>query len=276
MFEITKKIGITEYRDVINAVQVKYNYDLSNFSLTSLRRRIEKVYNMYNFNDIEDFINKLTTDEDFYETFLKEISVPTTEMFRDPSMWVELKDKLFNRGKIKGEYKIWIPEFTSDDELYSMLVILKETGFTGSKITASSNSKKNIEKITTGIVDLKKMEVNAANYTRQEGNFQLSKYFDMEEKRAIFDNVLLSEVNIVKHNLFVDEPIAHDFNIILFRNRFLYYNLQLQNKVLESLYDSLQIGGYLIIGINESLDGSPIQGKFNFLSKNENILKKIR
>lgn len=277
MFEITKKIGITEYREIIAAVLNKYNYDLSNFAMTSLKRRMEKVYNLFNFNDIEDFINKLTTDEDFYETFLREISIPTTEMFRDPPMWIELKEKLFNKSKNKTDYKIWMPEFTSDDELYSLLVTLKETGFlSNSQIYASSNSKKNIEKLPTGIVDLKKMEVNAANYTRQEGAYQISKYFDMEEKRAIFDNVLLSEVKILRHNLFTDNLIFTDFNLILFRNKMLYYNMQLQNKVIEILYNSLLPGGSLIIGINESLDGSPLQGKFNYISKTENILKKIR
>jgi chemotaxis protein methyltransferase CheR len=277
MTENLKKIGITEYREIIASVQSCYGYDISDFAMTSLKRRIEKVYNLYNFNDVEDFISKLVSDEEFYETFLKEISVPTTEMFRDPQMWIELKDKILTKLKSKSEFKIWVPEFTSDDELFSLLIVLKETGcLSMSNIIASSYCKKNIEKLPFGIVDLKKMEVNSANYTRQEGDFQLSKYFDIEEKRAIFDNILLSEVKIERHNLFNDEPISSDFNLVMFRNKFLYYNLQLQNKVLEKLYNSLQIGGILIIGINESIDGSVLQNKFNIISKTENIFKKTR
>ena len=56
----------------------------------------------------------------------------------------------------------------------------------------------------------------------------------------------------------------------------LYYNLQLQNKVLETLYYVLQNNGHLIIGVNETMEGSIMQSKFSSISKTENILKKIR
>lgn len=277
MTEIIKKIGISEYREIIVALQQRYNYNFSDYALTSLKRRIEKVYNQYNFTDIEDFLTKLTSDEDFYETFLKEIFVPTTEMFRDPQLWIELKEKIFIKSKFKGDFKIWVPEFTTDDEIFSLLITLKETEcLIQSKITATSWSKKNIEKLPLGVVDLKKMEANSANYTRQEGDFQLSKYFDIEEKRAVFDNVLLSNVTIKKYNIIDEELFANDFNLVLFRNKILYYNLQLQNKIIEKLYNSLSMGGYLIIGINESMESSPFQNKFLAVSKTENIFKKVR
>lgn len=277
MNEVDKKIGLNEYREIIAAIKENYGHDFSDFALTSLKRRIEKVYTLFNFIDHENFIEKISSDEDFYEIFLKEISIPTTEMFRDPPMWIELRQRILPKLKQKNQLKFWIPEFTSDDELFSLLVILHEENcLANSEIIASSFSKRNIEKLPQGIVDLKKMEINSANYTRQEGYFQLSKYFDIEEKRAIFDNSLLSKVKIVYHNLFSDKIISDDFNVIIFRNRFLYYNLQLQNRVLEQLYNSLSQSGFLIIGINETIEGSVLQNKFNLASKTENIFKKVR
>jgi len=277
MFEITKNINISEYKDIITVIKNSYNFDFSNFSLTSFKRRLEKVYNLYNFKNIEEFIKKLQIDEDFYETFLKDISIPTTEMFRDPQMWIELREKILCKVTPKTEFKIWIPEVTSDDELYSLLIVLDEMHLLyTSKIYVSTFVKQNLEKIKSGVVDIKKMEANSANYTRHNGDFQLSKYFDIEEKRAIFDQVLLSKVEYKHHNLFNSLPFENNFNLIIFRNRMLYYNLQLQNKVLETLYYVLQNNGHLIIGVNETMDGSIMQSKFSSISKTENILKKIR
>jgi len=277
MFEINKNITIAEYKEILAEIKNSYSFDLSNYALTSFRRRLEKVYNLYNFKNVEEFIKKIQTDEEFYETLLKETSVPTTEMFRDPQMWIELRDKILSKVTPKSDFKIWIPEVTTDDELFSLLIILEEMNLINStKIYASTFVKQNLDKIKLGIVDIKKMEANSANYTRHNGDYQLSKYFDIEEKRAIFDQVLLSKVEYKYHNIFNSSLFDNTFNLVIFRNRMLYYNQQLQNKVIDTIYNSLQTNGYMIIGVNETMEGSLIQNKFNLISKTENIFKKIR
>ncbi len=277
MFEIVKNITFTEYKEIINIIKTTYNVDFVNYATASLKRRVERVYNLYNFKNVEEMLAKIKADEEFFDAFLKETSVPTTEMFRDPQMWIDLKEKVLSKISPRSEYKIWVPEITTDEELFTLLIVLYEMQILGlTKIYASTNIQQNIEKIKTGVLDIKKMETNSANYTRHNGDYQLSKYFDLEEKRAIFDQVLLSKVEFKFNNFFDINHIDSGFNLILFRNRMLYYNPNLQNKALDIVYNSLQLNGHLIIGINETMDGSVHQTKYSLISKTENIFKKIR
>ena len=99
MTVINKKIGISDYKQILNIIRENYNIDFSNYALTSLKKRIEKIYTLYNFISIEDFIKKIGTESKFFETFLFDISVPTTEMFRDPPMWLNLKEHVLPKYK---------------------------------------------------------------------------------------------------------------------------------------------------------------------------------
>lgn len=275
MEEIINKLGITEYREIIATIKINYGIDMTDYALTSLKRRFEKCFMLYNFRSTDQLIDKLKKDKYFFENFLNDISVPTTEMFRDPPMWKELKEIILPRYKNEKEIKIWVPEITTDDELFSLLIILYETELLNiSKIYATSIGNKIIENAKKGYTELKKMETNTANYKRIEGHSLLSQYFTQEDRKAVFNKNLLNKVIFQQHNLFTDSLPEKGFKLILFRNRMLYYNPPLQTKAIKILYESLVPGGYFICGVNESLECCTNDEKFSVVNPNENIFKK--
>jgi chemotaxis protein methyltransferase CheR len=268
------KLSIVEYRDIITAINKFCGIDFSDYALTSLKRRFEKVLVLYNFKEVTDFIIRLETDKILLESVLFDISVEETEMFRDPPMWQDLKDVILTKFEHEPEYKIWLPECTSGDELFSLLILLKELKLIDKAIIyATSMCSKNLEVIKTGNIDLKKLESNTANFRRMRGDNQLSNYVDVQEKRASVDLSLFKNVTFIKHDLLKDKSPGN-FKIILFRNKMLYYNQQLQSKAIEIIHNSLLPGGYLIIGVNESMEGSGMHDKFILTNPTENIFKK--
>lgn len=268
------KLGIVEYRNILSAVNQVYNVDFSEYALTSLKRRIEKLLYNFSFKTADDLILKLQSDAVFFEVFLKEIAVEDTEMFRDPPMWQDLKENVLPKYAHDADVKIWMPDVGSGDELFSLLIMLKESFILEKvKIIVSSISQKCIDHIKTGVIDLKKIEVNTANYRRIKGEFQLTKYIDIEEKKAFLNQALLKDVNFVKGDFFKLRP-QFMFKLIVFRNKMLYYNPQLQCKALEVLNEHLLPGGYLVTGINETIENCPASEKFSLFNPTENIYKK--
>ncbi len=269
------RLGITEFRNIIAAIIKTYNIDFSDYALTSLKRRFEKVIALYNFKDLEDFIQKLEVDANFFESFLNDIAVEETEMFRDPPMWQDLKDTILSKFEGENEYKIWLPDSTSGDEMYSVLILLKELRLLDmTNVVVTCMSSKNIDQIKNGFIDIKKVETNTANYRRLRSDFQFSKYIDVEEKKAIIDPSLMRNVTFLKHDLFRDKAPAN-FRIVVFRNKMIYYNQHLQAKALEIIYNSLLPGGHFVIGINESIENYGYQDKLALVNPTENIFKKV-
>ncbi|MEX2232492.1 MAG: CheR family methyltransferase [Cyclobacteriaceae bacterium] len=69
---------------------------------------------------------------------------------------------------------------------------------------------------------------------------------------ALFDRSLRNNVVFAAHNLASDESF-NEFQLILCRNVLIYFNQDLQNKVMNLFYNSLCTFGILGLGNKESL-----------------------
>ena len=105
------ELGIVDTRNIIKVLDDVYNFDFKNHALTFFKRRIENFIALHNLKDTEGFIQKVEKDKNFFEIFLKDICVETTEMFRDPSLWRLLKDDLLVKNIANTtNFKIWLPK----------------------------------------------------------------------------------------------------------------------------------------------------------------------
>jgi chemotaxis protein methyltransferase CheR len=272
---IRYEIGIVETRNIIKAIQDTYGLDFRDYALTSFKRRLEEIITNNGLKDAEGLINRLTNYKDFIDYFLSEIAPETTEMFRDPSLWRSVRDEIIPEiVKGSNKPKIWVASFDSGQELYSLAIVLKEAGLLSEvQIYASALSDKTVDKIKTGKIDVKELEVNDANYVRLNGKLSFSDYYKIENGLPILDSSLIQNVTFVKINTVYDN-IPGGIKFILFRNQMIYYNQLLQDKVLMNLSNSVVPGGYLAIGIKETLENTNTSNKFTVFNDLEKIYKK--
>jgi len=270
------ELGIVEIREILRVIKEKYKYDFSNFALTSLKQRLEKTIIRNNLNGFQGLIKLITDNTQYFDTFLYELFVPSTEMFRDPSLWRWLRDELFTKlteDKLNN-YKIWLPNCISGGELYSIAILLFELGILDKvRIIASSVSEKSINNMKRGIYDLKKIEVSNENYTRSLGSRSLDVYYEIDRYFANRDISLIRNVEFHKQNLdYDDSPM--NVKLILFRNSLIYYNPGLQEKILKKMYESLSASGHLIIGIKERIRDTTSFKGFDVVEESERVYKR--
>jgi chemotaxis protein methyltransferase CheR len=272
---IKYEIGIVETRNVIKAILDTYKYDFRDYALTSFKRRLEQVVMNNGFKDADGLINRLTSTSDYFEHFLHEITPETTEMFRDPSLWRSIRDEILPdimRGSNKP--KIWVASFDSGEELFSLAIMLKESGLLFDvQLYSSVMSDKTLEKIKNGRIDAKELEVNEANYVRYNGKKNFTDYYNTDSGQVILDTSLIQGVNFIKLNTLY-ENVPGGIKLALFRNQMIYYNQLLQEKVLNQLANSVVPGGYLGIGVKETLEGTNALAKFSVFNDSEKIYKK--
>ena len=269
------ELGIVDTRNIIKTLQDVYDYDFKNYALTFFKRNVEKVIANYNLRDADSFIKKIELDKDFFEVFLQEMTVETTEMFRDPSLWRVLKEEILPTT-IPGSanYKIWLPEVSSGEELYSLTIVLKKLRLLDQvQIYASSLSELYLEKIKTGYFDPKKIEVNDSNYSRIFSESQLSDFYKYENERAYWDTSLIENVKFLKQNIIFDD-YPKGIKLILFRNQMIYYNQILQERFIKIMYNCLVPGGVLVIGNNEKIEYWNSEKDYTLIDKTERIYKK--
>ena len=269
------ELGIVDTRNIIKVLDDVYNVDFKNHALTFFKRRVESFIKSNNFKDTDSFIQRIEKDKDFFELFIRDICVETTEMFRDPSLWRLLKEDIFPKNIASTpNFKIWIPEVNSGEELFSLAIMLKKLKLSENvQIIATSISELYLERIKTGFFDVKKIETNDANYSRIFADGKLSDYYTQKEDGAYWNTSLIENVKLIKQNIIFDE-YPKGTKLILFRNQMIYYNQILQERLMKIMYNSLVPAGHLLVGNNERIEYWNSEKDYVLVSNTESIYKK--
>lgn len=88
------EIDISELRKITDYVKTKFGFDFTEYAISSFRRRISRIMHLGKFESVDKIIAKLETKSDYFEEFLCEITVNTTEYFRDPTFWKSMREKV--------------------------------------------------------------------------------------------------------------------------------------------------------------------------------------
>ncbi len=268
-------LGISDMKNLFQSLNNTYSLDLSNYALSSLKSRVEDFMLNYHFSSIDELIHKVESDLSFFQMLLNKVLVETTEMFRDPEFWNFLKINILSRTNYQNDLKIWIPECNSGEELYTLQIIIHQLNLQQkSKVCLTTLSALNIERISKASLEIKKMEINSANFERYQEQGKLEEYFSNKSNSFKLNPEYIENTEIISHNLFTDK-IPGIFDLIIFRNKMLYYNPSLKIDALKILNTALKPGGYIAIGIKESLDFPAWEQEYIVVSESERIYKKV-
>jgi chemotaxis protein methyltransferase CheR len=267
-------IGISELKNLILNIKTNKGIDFSDYAYSSLKRRIESFMLQFHFKNIDELIHKINKDEYFFDLFLEAILVDTTELFRDPEFWQALKTFVLKRMSTADKIKILIPECNSGEELFSLLIVLKQLELIEkTNILVTSLCTPNVKRIKNAAIEIKKMDANSANFERFDENGNIFDFFNERGSAVKLDSDLLKNVTVEKHNLF-NEKLTRDYDLILYRNKTIYYNQQLKSEAFKILSGSLKTGGYIAVGIKEPFEYTETGKTFSVYNESEKIYKK--
>ncbi len=272
-------IEISELRNLCQIVKEKYNYDFNNYAMSSFKRRVLRVLEIHKISSTLALIEKIKYDAAFFKVFLNEITVNVTEMFRDPSLWRDLRDKILpNLFSTHETIKIWHAGCSSGEEVYSMCILLKEMGLLHKvKIYATDIDEPILAKAKEGKYTIKNMiDVNEKNYIRLGGIQKLSDYYTETSGGFVKMNPSLVENVVYRSHDLVKSGVFNKFDLILCRNVLIYFNQQLQNDVFKMFHESLFNYSYFIIGSKETLIWSDVASKFIIVNSEEKVFKKVK
>ncbi len=267
-------INESEIEILTNQVYHKYGYDFSDYSYTSIKRRIDRIIYNYKILSFEFLIDKVINDPVFFNTFLEEITVNVTEMFRDPEFYRTLRLVVIPEIENKSIIRIWHAGCSSGEEVYSMAILLKEAGLLEkSLLYATDINQQVLESAASGMFSVDDMLMCKENYLSSGGVKKLHDYYSVKFGKAVFNDEFKNRIVFSHHNLGIDQSF-NEFNIILCRNVLIYFNRNLQDKVVKLLSSSLSNNGYLALGLKESIDFTNSFDDFEIVSKVQKIWRK--
>lgn len=251
-----------------------YGYDFTGYSKASLKRRVIRLYTLDKIPGFAEFRYKVNSDPIYFKRFVEQITVNVTEMFRDPGFFKTLREVVLPRLGTYPLIRIWLAGCSTGEEAYSIAILLKELNLLHkSLIYATDLNPLVLEKASQGMFPLTHMKQYSENYIASGGKNDFSIYYTAKYSLAKFDQELRSKLIFSTHNLVSDRSF-NEFQLILCRNVLIYFDRDLQHKVLELFDGSLDDLGYLALGTKETIDFSRISKKYKRL-QNEKIWRKI-
>lgn len=269
---------IADMRELTKTVNELYGFDFSNYAMSSLNRRVRRIMELYSFSSMEDLIHKIRSDAPFFHKFLSEVTVNTTEMFRDPEMWMYLRSKILPALAHREKIRVWHAACSSGEEVMSMSILLEEEGLLDRSRQFGTDVDRDVLKIAkSGRVKASRMNQNHENYEKFGGRKRLSHYYQSVEAgyEAQMNPSLSQNTFYSVHDLVKGQPFGK-FDLVLVRNVLIYFNKQLQNDVLRVIHESMTLGGYLVLGSKETLRWNECANKYLEVSHEEKIYKKIK
>lgn len=261
---------------LLEAIFLKYGYDFKNYSKSHLKRRLEQRMEMGGMNNYAQMQHRIIHDESFFNTLLLDLSINVTEMFRDPWVYKKIREVIVPMLKTYSFIKVWHAGCSAGQEVYSMAILLEEENLKKrTQIYATDFNELILEKAKEGIYPVDVMKEYTSNYQNSGGQSDFSDYYTADYDHVIFKNSLKDKVLFSSHNL-VTDGVFGEMNLIVCRNVLIYFDRDLQNKVLQLFYDSLLPGGFLCLGSKESLKFSKLAHRFEPVSENERIYRKKR
>ncbi len=263
-----------ELKLLLEAIYEKYGYDFRDYSKSHLKRRINHVLKITETPNIGALIHRVLNEEEIYQVLLKNLSINVTEMFRDPGFYRAVRKDVVPLLKTYPFIRIWHAGCATGEEVYSMAILLKEEGlYNRAMIYATDFNLEVLDIARQGIYSIDRIKDYTRNYIEAGGKKEFSQYYSSCYEHVKLNESLKKNIVFSDHNL-VTDGVFGEMHMIVCRNVLIYFNKELQNKVLKLFLDSLTEGGFLCLGSKENLQFTEVSNRFKALNAKEKIYQK--
>jgi len=242
-------------QDIIMTLKMKTGHDFSLYKKSTIFRRIKRRMNIHDITNAALYLRYLQEHPDEVKVLLKEFLISVTSFFREPEAFDVLKKKILPMLlKNKPEnytIRVWVPGCATGEEVYSIAIILKE-------YIEELRRNFRIQIFGTDIdedaITTARAGIYPSNISIDVDRERLRRFFVKEDttyriKKDIRETVIFAVQDVIR-----DAPFTRT-DLISCRNLLIYFDTELQNKILPLFHYSLNPEGVLFLGFSESIGG---------------------
>mgnify|MGYP001041618358 FL=1 len=269
-----QKIEDIEIRLLLEALYLKYHYDFRNYAMASVKRRLRQAREQLGFDTFSAMQERLLQEAEMLPRILGYLTVQVSEMFRDPSYFRALREKVVPHLRTYPSLRVWIAGCSGGEELYSFSILFREEGLEERTLFYATDINPDaLHAAEAGVFAVDRLQLFTENHRKSGGKSSLSDYYQAAYGRASFDKGLRRNVVFSDHSLVTDAVFA-EMQLISCRNVLIYFDRNLQDRALGLFKDSLARRGFLGLGAKESLRFSEHAGAFVDFVREEKIYQR--
>ncbi len=263
-----------ELQLLLNAIYLKYHYDFRGYAAASMKRRLRSAMTHFGCQTLSQLQDRIVHDPTTFAALLGFLTVPVSEMFRDPSYFRSIRERVVPVLRTYPSLKMWVAGCSTGEEAYSLAILLREERLLDrTLIYATDINAHTLQKAEAGVYDADRIAGFTENHRRSGAASSLSDYYTARYGRAVLDKSLRKNIVFSDHSLATDSVFA-EVQFVSCRNVLIYFDRTLQERALGLFSESLCRKGFLGIGAKESLRSSTYARSFVEVVREDRIYQK--
>jgi len=263
-----------EIRLLVQAIHLRYGHDFRDYAQASLKRRVLQAQLRMGAASISALQERVLHDPAAFAGLLQYLTVPVSEMFRDPPYFLALRRHVLPVLRTYPSLKVWVAGCSTGEEPYSLAILLAEEGLLERTILyATDINHASLEKARQGIYPAESVQTFTRNYQAAGGTRSFSEYYTAGYGQAVFDRKLRERITFADHSLATD-AVFSETQLVSCRNVLIYFNRALQDRALGLFHESLSHRGFLGLGSKETLDFSAYAERFDTVSRPDRLYRR--
>ncbi|MDP3252761.1 MAG: CheR family methyltransferase [Hydrogenophaga sp.] len=238
---------------VLKRLQDGTGHDFSQYKKSTLGRRINRRMGQHGLTDLPAYSQYLDQHPDEVKALFRELLINVTGFFRDAAVFDALKGqvlpaRLANRAE-NEEIRVWVAGCATGEEAYSIAMVLRE-------ICDELHKAWPVQIYATDIDDeaiaVARTGLYPGNSVQHLGADRLRRFFIKEEgdyrvRKEIREMVVFAVQSVVK-----DPPFTR-LDLLTCRNVLIYFEPDLQERLIPVFHYALRPGGILCLSPSESI-----------------------
>jgi chemotaxis protein methyltransferase CheR len=240
------------FDDLLSYIERELDFESGFYNEASLDRRISARMRRTEADEYDEDQRLLEADDGEREDLLDSLSINVTGFFRNPEAWESLRGVLRDLTAENRDVRIWSAPCADGREPYSLAMLAldddeirtRRLDIVGTDINADV-----LDRAREGVYTTTKTRDVAAELDPLD---DAERYVDREGDTFAVREAVKDLVTFEQHDLIADEP-KRDVDLALCRNLLIYINTESKRAVVDTVLSSLREGGYLVIGMTETL-----------------------
>ena len=240
-----------QFEALLVHVRETRGFDFTGYKRSSLMRRVGRRMSQVSVSDYGDYLDYLQVHPGEFEALFNTILINVTSFFRDLETWDFLATDVLARllAEHDGTLRIWSAGCASGEEAYTLAMMMAE-------VVGVDQVRDRVKIYATDIDEESLVQARHATYS---GNAveslppeMVKRYFDVTGERYTFRKDLRRSVIFGRNDLVQDAPISR-IHLLVCRNTLMYFNAEIQTRVLSRFHFALVPQGILVLGKAEML-----------------------
>jgi two-component system CheB/CheR fusion protein len=241
------------FETLLEFLRQSRGFDFTGYKRSSLKRRVRKQMQSHQMDNFSDYLDYLQVHPEEFLPLFNTILINVTSFFRDTFPWQYLQSqvipRLLQEKQENRPLRIWSAGCASGEEAYTLAIIMAEA--------LGIEKFRQVVKIYATDVDEDALSLaRHASYSSKTleavSEEQRSRFFEVLGDRFVFRPDLRRAVIFGRHDLVQDAPISR-LDLLVCRNTLMYFNAEIQAKILNRFHFALNDTGVLFLGKAEML-----------------------